>query len=94
MIEQVKPERSLPELVDWAKQEQLELSLSNERLAFLIAVSAMAKDEQTQEFVITSYSIHYTKLYENDVMTNTIFQITVHHNVELNFLFGLFIPFR
>ncbi len=49
MIEQVKPERSLPELVDWAKQEQLELSLSNERLAFLIAVSAMAKDEQTQE---------------------------------------------
>lgn len=49
MIEQVKPERSLPELVGWAKQEQLELSLSNERLAFLIAVSAMAKDEQTQE---------------------------------------------
>jgi chromosome partition protein MukF len=49
MTEQLRPERSLPELVGWVKQEQLELHLSNERLAFLIAISSMARDEQTQE---------------------------------------------
>ena len=49
MTEQLRLERSLPELVDWVKQEQLELHLSNERLAFLIAISSMARDEQTQE---------------------------------------------
>jgi chromosome partition protein MukF len=49
MTEQLRPERSLPELVGWVKQDQLELHLSNERLAFLIAISSMARDEQTQE---------------------------------------------
>lgn len=49
MNQQLRPERSLPELVGWVKQEQLELHLGNERLAFLIAISSMARDEQTQE---------------------------------------------
>ena len=48
MTEQLGLERSLPELVDWVKQEQLELHLSNERLAFLIAISSMARDEQNR----------------------------------------------
>ncbi|WP_024870675.1 chromosome partition protein MukF [Tolumonas lignilytica] len=49
MNEQLRPERSLPELVGWVRQEQLELHLGNERLAFLIAISSMARDEHTQE---------------------------------------------
>ena len=39
------PERSLPEIVGWVRQEELALSLPTDRLAFLIAIKTLSEDE-------------------------------------------------
>ena len=42
-------ERTLPELVGWVKQEGLALNLANDRLAFLIAIAALSRDDSSHE---------------------------------------------
>ncbi len=49
-------ERTLPELVGWVRQEGLALNLSNERLAFLIAISALSRDDDSHE--LTEPALH------------------------------------
>ncbi|WP_339020384.1 chromosome partition protein MukF [Aeromonas salmonicida] len=39
------PERSVPEIVGWVRQEGLALSLPTDRLAFLIAIKTLSEDE-------------------------------------------------
>ncbi len=49
-------ERTLPELVGWVKQEGLALTLANDKLAFLIAISALSRGDTSQE--LTEAALH------------------------------------
>ena len=49
-------ERTLPELVGWVKQEGLALNLANDRLAFLIAIAALSRDDSSHE--LTEAALH------------------------------------
>ena len=82
MNEQLTPERSLPELVGWVKQEQLELHLGNERLAFLIAISSMARDEQTQE--LSEAALHDAFSYVSQLYGLMDETLTVRANNAIN----------
>lgn len=48
--------RTLHELVGWVRQEGLALNLPNDRLAFLIAISALSKGDLSQE--LTEAALH------------------------------------
>ena len=50
------PELTLPELVGWVKQEGLSLNLANDRLAFLIAIATLSRDDSTHE--LTEAALH------------------------------------
>ncbi len=82
MNEQLTPERSLLELVGWVKQEQLELHLGNERLAFLIAISSMARDEQTQE--LSEAALHDAFSYVSQLYGLMDETLTVRANNAIN----------
>lgn len=58
MTQQVTPavERTLPELIGWVKQEGLSLQLANDRLAFLIAIAALAREDSGHE--LTEAALH------------------------------------
>ena len=49
-------ERTLPELVGWVKQEGLALNLANDRLAFLIAIATLSRDDSSHE--LTEAALH------------------------------------
>ena len=82
MNEQLPPERSLHDLIGWTKQEQLELSLNNERLAFLIAVATVARDEQTQE--LTEAALHDGFTLVSQIYGQTDETITQRANNAIN----------
>ena len=49
-------DRTLPELVGWVRQEGLSLQLTNDRLAFLIAIAALSRDDSSHE--LTEAALH------------------------------------
>ncbi len=56
VVSMATAERTLPELVGWVRQEGLALNLSNDRLAFLIAISALSRDDESHE--LTELALH------------------------------------
>lgn len=82
MTENLSPERSLPDLLGWVKQEQLELQLTNDRLAFLIAISSMARDEQNQE--LTEAALHDAFTYVSQLYAHMDETLTQRANNAIN----------
>lgn len=82
MTEKLSPERSLPELLGWAKEEQLELQLSNDRLAFLIAISTLARDEQSQE--LSEAALHDAFTYVSQIYAQVDDTVTQRANNAIN----------
>lgn len=58
-------ERTLPELVSWVKQEGLALNLANDRLAFLIAIAALTRNDASHE--LTEAALHDAFSYVSQV---------------------------
>ncbi len=75
-------ERSLPELIGWVRQEGLALTLANERLAFLIAISTLARDDHSQE--LSEAALHDAFGYVSQIFGQVDETLTQRANNAIN----------